>query len=62
MKLQVQIRHVYGKETIYPACETAAKFVRLQGRKTFIHSDLETLKLLGVTIELMSHGIVVGLL
>jgi len=46
-KLILERRNVYGRELIYPACETSRNLVKLTGRVTFGEDDLEVLRLLG---------------
>jgi hypothetical protein len=40
--IRIEIRNVYGNETIYPANDVAATFARIAGTKTL---KTETLKL-----------------
>lgn len=51
MNIQIYIKHVYGKETVYPACDKAKAFAALIGQKTFTHSDLCKIEAIGVTIQ-----------
>lgn len=51
MKLQIKIKSVYGVERIYPVNETAIKFGRLVGTKTFTQDQLGLIKDLGYEIE-----------
>lgn len=51
MKIEIQIRDVYGIRTIYPHCQTAKLFARLAGTKTITRHALETIKALGYQIE-----------
>lgn len=51
MKIKVQIKNVYGQPRIYPACDTAKKFLRLTGGKTFSKQDIELIKQLGYVVE-----------
>jgi hypothetical protein len=46
----IRIKDVYGKETIYPVCETAQRFTALTGCTTIRRQDLEIIKRLGYTI------------
>ncbi len=50
-KIQVTVRNVYGKETVYPICEKAHTFAKLVGQKTLTMSQLRTIKELGYEIE-----------
>ena len=51
MKLIVEIKNVYGNETIYPSCETSKILVELTGKKTLTPQTIATIKKLGYTIE-----------
>ena len=43
----VEIRDVYGKQTVYPVCDTAKKFAALTGCKTLTDSTLLQINSLG---------------
>ncbi len=51
MRITIQIRNVYGNETIYPACKTSAFFCRLAGTKTFTDEMLRLIRAQGYQIE-----------
>jgi hypothetical protein len=53
MTIQIEIRNVYGNETIYPANETAATFARIAGTKTLKPETLRLAKSLGYTIDVV---------
>lgn len=46
-ELHLDKRNVYGRELIYPACETSKALVELTGRKTFDEGDLNALRFIG---------------
>ena len=50
-KIIVQIRQVYGNETIYPACKTSAFFAALAGTKTLTEGALRMIRAQGYEIE-----------
>lgn len=50
-KILVQIKDVYGKETIYPICETAKRLASLAGTKTFTKNALRVITELGYVID-----------
>lgn len=52
MKIEIQIRDVYGIRTIYPHCQTAKLFAKLAGTRTITRHALETIKALGYTVEI----------
>lgn len=49
--IKVQIRQVYGRDTIYPHCDTAKKLAELMRQKTFTELDIERIKGLGYKVE-----------
>ncbi len=53
MKVQVQIKNVYGNELIYPICEKAKLLCKLAGAKTFTNEAYHTAKQLGYEFELV---------
>lgn len=48
----IEVRHVYGVQTAYPACPTAALLARLAGTKTLTSDALSTIRALGYQIEI----------
>jgi endonuclease IV len=46
----VEIRDVYGKQTIYPVCDTAHTFAALTGCKTLTDLALMRINSLGYTM------------
>ena len=57
MTVQLQIRHSYGRERIYPVNWMAKQLCRLTGRLTFLRSDLEIINKLGFTIEWVPESV-----
>lgn len=51
MKIEIEIRDVYGIRTIYPHCQTAKLLAKLAGIRTITRHALETIKQLGYSIE-----------
>jgi hypothetical protein len=53
MTITVQIRQVYGNETIYPACKQSAFFCALAGTKTITQDMLRLIRAQGyeITVE-----------
>lgn len=51
MKITVQNRPSYGKDRIYPVCETSKFIAQYAERKTFDIEALEALQRLGFEIE-----------
>ena len=54
MAITVQIKNVYGTETIYPVCEKAKLFAALAGTKTLTLQAIAQIKLLGYSINVAS--------
>lgn len=52
-KLEVEIRQVYGKETIYPVNEQAKLVCLLLKQASLTRQDIGILKKLGHTIEVV---------
>lgn len=53
MSVQVQIKNVYGNETIYPVCDKAKVFASMVGQKTLTMRDINHIKQLGYTVEVV---------
>jgi hypothetical protein len=51
--IKVTIKNVYGKETIYPACEASEKFAALAGQKSLTAREIKLIKELGYSIEVV---------
>jgi len=51
MTATVSIKSHYGTQYIYPVCQTAVHLAALTGKKTFSHSDIQTIKALGYSIN-----------
>lgn len=49
--ITIEVRHVYGVPTIYPACPTASLLARLAGTKTITPDSLRTIRELGYTVQ-----------
>ena len=52
MKITIQIKSVYGNETIYPVCAKALQFAKMLNQKTLTKRDLQNIQELGFEIEL----------
>ena len=50
MNATIEIRHVYGVATAYPACPTASLLARLAGTKTLTAEALATIRALGYAV------------
>ena len=56
MKIQVSIKQVYGKETIYPACKQAKLFADLAKQTTLTMREISFIKQLGYEVEVVSQN------
>lgn len=52
--IQVEIKSVYGNEKIYPVCIKAKAFARLVRQTTLTNRDIEAIKELGFTVEVVT--------
>lgn len=50
MNALIEIRHVYGVATAYPACPTSALLARLAGTQTLTPRALNIIRELGYTV------------
>jgi hypothetical protein len=56
MTIQVTIKNVYGNQTIYPICEKAKIFANIKGQKTLTAADINHIKMLGYTVQVVSQN------
>lgn len=57
LKAFVKIQNVYGVERIYPVNETAIILTNLTGNKTLKRDDIERIKKLGISVEVLQAKI-----
>lgn len=57
MSVQVQIKNVYGNEQIYPVCDKAKTFAAMVGQKTLTRRDIQHIKALGYTVEVVTAAV-----
>ena len=53
MKIQIEMKEVYGETKVYPVCVKAKLFARIAGTKTLTRPVLEDVERLGYQLELM---------
>jgi endonuclease IV len=53
----VEIRDVYGKQTVYPVCDTAHTFAALTGCKTLTDLALMRINSLGYTMVIKQRAL-----
>lgn len=51
--IRVEIKTLYGTERIYPVCTIAHRFARLLEKKTLSRDNIEIIKSLGFTVEVV---------
>lgn len=54
MNIKVQIKSVFGRDVIYPACEKAEGFCKLIGQKSLTESQIQQIKALGFEVQVES--------
>ena len=57
MKITVTIREVYGKRTVYPACDKARTFADLLNTKTLTDRALQHIRDLGFAVEVAPQSL-----
>jgi len=50
LQISVRLKHIYGNQAIYPACDTAKTFAKMLGQSTLTKFDIEYIKQLGYTV------------
>ena len=55
MKIQIQIREVYGVAKAYPVCDKAKLFARIAGTTTLTNQVLAKIAKLGYEVELVNN-------
>ena len=53
--IKIEIRNVYGNETIYPRCHDADAFARIAGTKTLTMTTLHNVAALGYGIDVLDR-------
>jgi len=52
MDIYVEIKNVYGKDLVYPACKTSKLLCELTGTKTISRENIKVIMDLGYNIEI----------
>jgi hypothetical protein len=60
MNIIIQIKNVYGNETVYPICEKAKLFARIAGTRTLTSATLRDVKALGYEIRVSTGAAIVA--
>jgi hypothetical protein len=53
MKIQIEMKEVYGETKVYPACEKSKLFARIAGTKTLTKDVLVDIEKLGYQLEVI---------
>lgn len=53
--IKIEVRNVYGNETIYPHCEAAKSFANIAGTKTLTIHTLRNVAALGFSIAVVDR-------
>jgi hypothetical protein len=56
MKIQIQVRTLYGSEQAYPVCDLARSFAELAGTRTLTRRALSLIVKLGYSVEVVAVG------
>lgn len=57
LRITVQIRNVYGVETVYPACQRSMLLAQLAGTKTLTPGALRLIQALGYDIQVEAPSV-----
>lgn len=60
MTIKVQIKSVYGRDTVYPACSDAARFAAIAGTKTLSDGVLRLIRDLGYEIAVVHPTVTIA--
>jgi hypothetical protein len=60
MRIQVEIKSVYGRDTVYPACPDARRFADISGAKTLTDRTLRLVRELGYEIEVIHPTVTIN--
>lgn len=58
-EITVEVKNVYGNNTIYPVCETAKFFAGLAGTKTLTNDAIRLIKSQGYTVKVKAPEVTV---
>lgn len=53
MKIQVEMKEVYGETKVYPVCPKAKLFAAIAGTKTLTEETLKNIERLGYQLEMI---------
>ncbi len=57
LTMQVELKTVYGNESIYPVSECAKKFAQIAGTRTLTRRTIQLAKELGYEVEVMQQAL-----
>jgi hypothetical protein len=56
-QITVEVKNVYGNETVYPVCGTAKFFAQLAGTKSLTRDMLRAIKAMGFEITVQAPAV-----
>ena len=60
MQIKVQIKSVYGRDTVYPACPDARRFADISGAKAITDRTLSLVRELGYEIVVVHPTVTIN--
>jgi hypothetical protein len=60
MQIKVQIKSVYGRDTVYPACPDAGRFACIAGTTTLTDRTLRLIRSLGYEIVVVHPTVTIN--
>lgn len=54
LSIVVQVKHIYGNESIYPHCAKAKLFAKLLSQRTLTRGNLDVIKQLGYEVRVFT--------
>lgn len=60
IEITVKVKNVYGKELVYPVCNTAKALALLAGHTAFTSEDMRIVKLLGYEFKVETPSLTAG--
>lgn len=55
--IQVEIKRVYGRDTIYPMCDKGKLFAQLARTSTLTMAAIKLIKQLGFTVQVINNSV-----
>ena len=55
MKIQVEVKNVYGNQMVYPFCKKAKQFAEIIGKKTLTPHAIHIIQEMGYELEVVHN-------